>query len=295
VCNAIAGRLAQAGVPSRQAAPQPGIGHPEPRTAAACPLPGRTAAACPSPGCATRARRPGTAAPAQSARPGWLARLLRRRPAPSTPTPKPTPFRGNSNAPFTQEEFPGLSPEACAFFSTPLEDLDPEILHRLLGAVAATIADRMPPELGLADPQALFATLCGRFGAWLGASTPEDAPPILPPDPPQDPRAHASPAGASPNPPPNLPPNTSPIAPRIARRIAPPPAAPTPGHPQDIATAPQTPPAAATQLQPASAPVTTRTLPFQTKPPVRRPRPVSRAPRPRPPRHSYYAARASPA
>ena len=163
VRKTIAGGVTLAGALRRPAASQPRIGHPVVRNADVCP------ACAPEP----RARRPHAAppAPSQPRRPVWLTRLLHRRcrqPAPSGYGQ----FAADNNAPFTLEEFPGLLPEACAFFNTPLEDLDPEILPRLLGVFAEKIVHLIPPELGITDPQELFSDLWDRLGAPLYGALP---------------------------------------------------------------------------------------------------------------------------
>ena len=152
VRNAIAGSLSLAGALRRPNTSQTRIGHPVDRNADARPASGHPHA-------------PHTATPVPP-RPSWLLRLLVRhhRPAPSANQP----FDADSNAPFTPEEFPGLSPEACAFFSTPLEDLDPAILPSLLAAFAEKIADLLPPEAGIADAQELYSTLRDGFAGLLG-------------------------------------------------------------------------------------------------------------------------------
>jgi len=189
VRNTIAGSLALAGALRRSAAPQPGIGHAVARNADARLAPSQARAP----------RRLCIVPPIPSSRPGQFAHWLGRRrhaapsiPAPAVPAPSIPSFRANSDAPFTQEEFPGLSPEACAFFSTPLQDLDPELLHRLLGAVAETVAKLMPPEAGMTDAQELFSLLQRRFDA-----VPDPAMPDRPPCREQY-AAPAAPADASP-------------------------------------------------------------------------------------------------
>ena len=156
VRNAIAGSLSLAGVLRRPAAPQPGIGHTVVRNACARPVPGEPRAS----------RRQHAESDVLPARPGWLVQLLhRRRSAPATQQHGPH----DTDAPFTQEEFPGLSPEACAFFSTPLEDLDPTILPHALRAFAEKIAELMPPEADMGDAQELFSSLLGGFTEILEA------------------------------------------------------------------------------------------------------------------------------
>jgi len=247
VCNAVAGGLSLAGVLRRPAAPQSGLGHPVGRNTAACPVPGKP----------PRPRRPYTAPlapPAQQsrpARPGWLARILGRSPARPVPASQ-TPFLDDPDAPFTPETYPGLSQEFCAILNTPLEELDPEILRRLVAAFAATVARAMPPNAAMPDAASLFSTVWDRLAGVLDAATPDapptDAPPTDAPSadaPPADaPPADAPPADA---PPPDAPPADAlpapaealPRAPRIAPD--PPPAASSPAPSQPLPDAPLAP------------------------------------------------------
>jgi hypothetical protein len=191
VRNAIADSLPLAGATRRLEASQSTIGHAVDRKADACPV---------SPH-ARAPRRSGAASPVRPSRRGWLARLLHRR-RPAAPFSR-AQFFENLDAPFTPEEFPGLSPEACAFFSTPLEDLDPEILARLLDALASKLADLMPHEAGMTEATALLSTLWRGLDTPLDAASPDAAlaaaapatPPQAVPDAPAiapDPRAEAS-------------------------------------------------------------------------------------------------------
>ena len=168
VRGVIAGGIALTGRRRRSAAAPPGSNPAEPQDAAALPSPGRKRAP----------RRPHAATPAPSPRPGWLARWFgpkRRRPARFAP-----PFPDSDDTPFTPETHPGLSPEACAFFNTPVEDCDPDLLRLMLAALAGHIAGSLPPELGM-DAEALFATLCGRFGAVPDEAGPDAQPAEGPP------------------------------------------------------------------------------------------------------------------
>ena len=224
VCNAVAGGLSLAGVLRRQAAPQSGLGHPVVRNTAACPVPGKP----------PRPRRPRTAPPAPPApqsRPGWLARILGRSPARPVPASQ-TPFLDDPDAPFTPETYPGLSQEFCAILNTPLEELDPEILRRLVAAFAATVARAMPPNAAMPDAASLFSTVWDRLAGVLDAATPD----ALPPDAaaPDAPPADAPPADALP-----APAEALPRAPRIAPD--PPPAASSPAPSQPLPDAPLAP------------------------------------------------------
>ena len=181
-------------------------------------------------------RRPRTAplAPSpQPAQPGWIARWFgrkRRRPAPSGIASS----REASDAPFTPEAYPELSPAFCAILNTPVEDCDPEILRLMLCALAELLAS----ELGLPDAKAVFAELWDRLGAPLDQTAPDAAPdaapeaatiavPDAPPEPPAEPPAAAQPdraalATTAPQPPPraSLPPRSAPRRHQSLRRDA---------------------------------------------------------------------------
>ncbi|HUB45858.1 MAG TPA: hypothetical protein VMB73_12800 [Acetobacteraceae bacterium] len=220
--------------------------------------------------------------------------MSRRRPP--APALRP-PSQWDSDAPFTQEEFPGLLPEAAAFFSTPLEDLDPELLHLSLAVVASKIAELMPPESGMPGAEALHATLWGQLAPQLHAFGPHAPPHPAPP----------TAAGSPPETPPAALPQRSPSAPPAAspaEQLAsppPPPRAQSPAPPR--ATHPQAAPRAAMATrQTAAAPPAflsyprrpVLTQPFRTSNNSRAP--LRRAlPQPAPLRHWCYAARASPA
>ena len=194
VRGAIAG-ISRAGSPRRPAEPPPRL----------------TSATVQDPGPATHARRPPAprrpraTPPAPPARPGWIARwfgLTPRKPALS----RRRTFPDRDDAPFTPETHPGLSPEACAFFNTPVEDCDPELLRLLLTVLAQQLADVLPPELGMTDAQAVFDTLWGRLAGPLGDTGPDAEPAGQPED------APASPTDAAPV----SPPATLPEAPAAA-------------------------------------------------------------------------------
>jgi len=177
VRNAIAGSRVLAGALRQQAASYPGIGRAEPHSADARPAAVQT----PLP------RRPHTvplAPPSRPVRAPWLARLLcrRRRPARFSHPPFPT----DPDALFSAETFPGLPPEFRTFLNMPLEECDPEMLRVVLMALAATIADAMPPEAGLTDAGAVFSTLWGRLAGSLDDPGPDTlpAPVLLTPAPP---------------------------------------------------------------------------------------------------------------
>ena len=111
-------------------------------------------------------RRPGRA------HTGVLTRLFRRRrklavvPEQSGELP---------NADFTEAAFPELSPEARAFFNTPVEQCDPDLLCIVLEALVEFIARELTPQEGMQDSQDMFLALRARLAAVRGEA--EDAPP----------------------------------------------------------------------------------------------------------------------
>lgn len=120
------------------------------------------------------------------ARPGWLTRLFgRRRPAVIREDDHKLP-----DLAFTQEAFPGLSPEALAFFNTPLEECDPEMLRIVLAALTEVIATAMTPRDGVQDTQDTLCALSDRFAALLAA---------VPPEPPATEPKSVAPADVSPD------------------------------------------------------------------------------------------------
>ena len=131
----------------------------------------------PSPRPPRAPRRPRAAAPVPPSRPArfaWLARWF----GPNRQQPawlaRP-PFPDSDDTPFTPEAYPGLSPEACAIFNTPVEECDPDLLRLVLSALALHIADSLPPDLGL-DAKALFSTLWGRLNTVPGEARPDARP-----------------------------------------------------------------------------------------------------------------------
>ena len=127
------------------------------RTAA----PPRMPTVCRSPPAARQARAPRQPG---RARKGGLARLFRRRPMAALPEQS----RQFADLEFTAEAFPALSPEARAFFNTPLEECDPAMLGVVLGALAELIAGAMAPREGMRDVQDVFLALSSRMAAVTG-------------------------------------------------------------------------------------------------------------------------------
>ena len=161
VRQAIAGGIALAGGRRGQAAPQAGRNPAAPQNPAPSSRPRRT-------------RRPHAAAPpAQPIRPGWFARWFGRHR--HQPLDQGC-FRGSDSGLFTPETHPGFSPDVCALLNTPIEECDPDLLCLVLAVFAGHLAGNLPPELGMTDAKAVFATLCGRFGAVLGEPGPPGSP-----------------------------------------------------------------------------------------------------------------------
>jgi hypothetical protein len=134
----------------------------------------RTVAVADSPPAARQARAPRQPS---RARKGGLARLFgRRRALAAVPEPSPELHAFE----FTGEAFPELSPEARAFFNTPLEDCDPAMLGVVLEALAGLIAGSMTPQEGMRDVRDVFLALSSRMEAALGEAG--DAPPADPPE-----------------------------------------------------------------------------------------------------------------
>ena len=119
---------------------------------------------------ASAPRQPGRA------RKGGLARLFRRRPMAAVPEQ----YREPPDLQFTAEAFPALSPEARAFFNTPLEDCDPAMLGVVLGALAELITGSMTPREGMQDAQDVFLALSSRMATVTGGAV--QAPPAALPE-----------------------------------------------------------------------------------------------------------------
>ena len=119
---------------------------------------------------ASAPRQPGRA------RKGGLARLFRRRSMAAVPEQ----FREPPDLQFTAEAFPALSPEARAFFNTPLEDCDPAMLGVVLGALAELITGSMTPREGMQDAQDVFLALSSRLATVTGGAG--QAPPAALPE-----------------------------------------------------------------------------------------------------------------
>ena len=135
---------------------------------------------------------------------GWLTRLSARSQAAVGARPR-------RNGPLTLEEFPGIAPEALAFFNTPMEESDPELLH----CVYQTFAELIEPAMSgrsrapdVQDVQDVFRALSSRLAAARAEAA--DQRPAAPPEPPPasadasrdapgiplDPRPEASPEPA---------------------------------------------------------------------------------------------------
>ncbi len=121
----------------------------------------RTVPDADSPPAARKARAPRQPGRARKA---GLARLFGRRPVAAVPEQA----REFADFEFTGEAFPELSPEARAFFDTPLEQCDPEMLGIVLGALAELIAGAMAPQEGVRDLRDVFLALSSRMEAVSG-------------------------------------------------------------------------------------------------------------------------------
>ena len=126
------------------------------------------------------------------ARKGGLARLFRRRSMAAVPEQ----YREPPDLQFTAEAFPALSPEARAFFNTPLEDCDPAMLGVVLGALAELITGSMTPREGMRDAQDVFLALSSRMAAVTGEAG--QAPPAALPEAAAAPADLAAPAAIDP-------------------------------------------------------------------------------------------------
>jgi hypothetical protein len=98
----------------------------------------------------------------------------------------PAWFPDSGDAPFTPETCPGLSPESCAIFNTPLEDCDPNMLCAVFSVLAELIVERRPAEAGgRQDVEAVLANLWDRLKIATGEARPgglPDAAPVTQPD-----------------------------------------------------------------------------------------------------------------
>ena len=109
---------------------------------------------------------------------GWLARLSARSQAAAGVRQR----RERRSGPLTLEEFPGIAPEALAFFNTPMEECDPELLHSVFETFAELIEPAMSGRSRAPDVQHVFRALSSRLAA-VRAEAP-DTPPAAPPEPP---------------------------------------------------------------------------------------------------------------
>jgi len=121
----------------------------------------RTAPAADSPLAARQARAPRQPG---RVRKGGLVRLFGRRALAAVPEPS----RKLANFEFTGEAFPELSPEARAFFNTPLEECDPALMGVVLEALAELIAGSMTPREGMRDMRDVLLALSSRMEAVSG-------------------------------------------------------------------------------------------------------------------------------
>ena len=108
---------------------------------------------------------------------GWLARLSARSQAAASVRQR----RERRSGPLTLEEFPGIAPEALAFFNTPMDECDPELLHSVFETFAELIEPAMSGRSRAPDVQHVFRALSSRLAA-VRAEAP-DTPPAAPPAP----------------------------------------------------------------------------------------------------------------
>ena len=101
---------------------------------------------------------------------GWLARLSAR----SRMAAGARQRRERRSGPLTLEEFPGIAPEALAFFNTPMDECDPELLHSVFETFAELIEPAMSGRSRAPDVQDVFRTLSSRLAA-VRAEAPEAA------------------------------------------------------------------------------------------------------------------------
>jgi hypothetical protein len=109
------------------------------------------------------------------ARTGVLTRLFGHLPMAAVPEQ----YRAVPDFDSSEAACPGLSPEARAFFNTPLEECDPELLGIVLEALAEIIAGSMTPQEGMRDARDVFLALSSRLAAVSGevGDVPPDAVP----------------------------------------------------------------------------------------------------------------------
>jgi hypothetical protein len=93
--------------------------------------------------------------------------------------------RERRSGPLTLEEFPGIAPEALAFFNTPMEECDPDLLHSVFETFAELIEPAMSGRSRAPDVQDVFRALSSRVAAARAAA------PDTPPEPPPAPAAAA--------------------------------------------------------------------------------------------------------
>ena len=230
----VSGGITLAGSLRRQAAPTP----------APNPQAGRDLEASVPPEAPRSPCDPSSAVPVpRSLAAAFIAHSLRRR--------RPVRFGRRAsirrdNRPFTPEENPGLSPEACAFFSTPFEEGDPAMAALMFSTLEQYITEVMAGGPAIRDTDALLATIWARMGTLAGEARPDvapaeaphtvtDAPRIPPtgaaPEAPTDPAPETptDPAPETPtNPAPEAPAGPAPATPTVATSSAPTDAVPDP-------------------------------------------------------------------
>jgi len=123
--------------------------------------PHRTAAQdpqAPAPSRGRVPRRPSPARPLPFLLLRWLAPLLARRQHHPAAASRPA-LLNHGDTPFTSEEFPQLSPKACAVLNTPLKDCDPKTLDLVVSTFAQYINQVMSPEAAITNRAATLPNL----------------------------------------------------------------------------------------------------------------------------------------
>ena len=152
------------------------------RPAASQASPHRAAAQAPQAPAPSRGRvlrRPPPARPLPFRVPRWLAPLLARRQYHPAAASRPA-FRNHGDAPFTPEEFPQLSPKACAVLNTPLKDCDPKTLDLIVSTFAQYVNQVMSPEAGITNPAATLPNLGPRLSTALSDANADTSLPATP-------------------------------------------------------------------------------------------------------------------
>ena len=95
------------------------------------------------------------------------------------------------DGPLTLEEFPGIAPEALAFFNTPMDESDPELLQCVLEGFAELIEPFLSGRGRAPNAQDVFRALSNRLAAARAKAA--DAAPATPPVQPEPPPVQPEP------------------------------------------------------------------------------------------------------